>query len=264
MARIKSLILSILPARVLLELKKLHYARALRKFSEEDEIDIKIVERIVKPGDHVIDIGANVGWYTKILSGLVGEQGSVYSIEPIPTTFKLLAFVTNRLRLNNVTLLNCGISSSNWTAIMEIPDYGTGGENYYRARVTTEEAATFRLRRYQSDMKSLDSLFADSPKRIAFIKCDVEGHEIHVIMGAAKLIAGYGPAWLVEISGNPDDEQSDAFKLCEILENEGYTTWWFDGCQLKRRSPGDKSINYFFLMDHHLSYLKAQGVSIVE
>jgi FkbM family methyltransferase len=253
-----------LPSSVLLELKKLHYVRSLWRFSEEDERDIKIVKHIVKPGDHVVDIGANIGWYTKTLSGLVGDQGRVYSIEPIQTTFKLLAFCVKKLRLSNVALLNCGISEKNGSAIMEVPEYATGGENYYQARIVTKGSGKSELKRYRIDLKSLDSLFLDSPERIQFIKCDVEGHELPVIAGATKLLTEFKPAWLIEISGDPDSENSDTFKLFSMLGNDGYTVWWFDGLQLRRRSPGDKSVNYFFLMNDHIVDLKRQEVSIAQ
>jgi len=264
MSRVKSIILRMLPSGLLLELKKLHYVSALRRFSEEDESDIKIVKIIVKSGDHVIDIGANIGWYAKTLSGLVGNQGRVYSIEPIPTTFRLLSLCVKKLMLSNVILINCGISEKNGSAIMEVPSYGSGGENYYQARIVTEKSVKSRLKGYQVDLKSLDSLFADSRHRIHFIKCDVEGHEFRVIMGAKKILTDSKPAWLIEVSGDPDDQNSDAFKLFSVLEKERYTAWWFDGVQLKKRSRGDKSINYFFLIDDHLLDLKIRGVCIVK
>ena len=64
------------------------------------------IKYLVKPGDSVLDIGANVGWYTNHLSLLVGEPGKVYSIEPIPETFALLRAVVGELGLSNVESLN--------------------------------------------------------------------------------------------------------------------------------------------------------------
>jgi tRNA A58 N-methylase Trm61 len=100
---IKGFILSILPDKILQAIKKVHYARALSAVSEGDEVDFKIIKQLVNPGDYVADIGANYGVYTKYLSELVGRDGCVYSIEPIPLTFEILYSNVKKLGLNQQT-----------------------------------------------------------------------------------------------------------------------------------------------------------------
>src|SRR5215510_1741931 len=119
----KDIVLTYLPASLLLFINKAHYLHALKAFSEKDESDLTVVKRLVKEGDHVVDIGANVGWYTKTLSDLIGDQGQVFSIEPIPETFELLSFCVRKLKLSNVKLLNCGISESDSKSVMHVPKY---------------------------------------------------------------------------------------------------------------------------------------------
>jgi 23S rRNA U2552 (ribose-2'-O)-methylase RlmE/FtsJ len=80
---LRALIRRTLPVKVLQFVKKIHYSRLLRSFSEKDEIDFKVIKYIVNLGDYVVDIGANIGVYTKYLSERVGSLGRVYSIEPI-------------------------------------------------------------------------------------------------------------------------------------------------------------------------------------
>jgi len=238
---------------LLFNLKKIHYVRSLKKFSEKDEPDFTVVKHLVKSGDHVVDIGANVGWYTRMLSGLVGDEGQVYSVEPISTTFKLLSYCVNQLRLRNVTLFNCGISEKDGSAMMEVPKYEGGGDNFYQARIVSKKDVDPSLKHYEVVLKSLDSLFSGLSNRISFIKCDVEGHEFQVVKSAKKLLANCKPAWLIEISGDPDSKKSEAFKLFNTFDKEGYKACWFDCKRLKKRFPGDKSVNYFFLTDNHIS-----------
>ncbi len=256
---IKYLILNALQEKLLFQLKKVHYVRSLRSFSEND---VDVVKSLVNPGEYVIDIGAHVGWYTKVLSEQVGENGQVYSIEPIPITFELLSFCVKKLKLRNVRLLNCGISEKDGSALMEIPQYRTGGENFYQARIVNEEMIDQSFKHYEIDLKSIDSLFLSLSDRITFIKCDVEGHEFSVIRGAAKFLANSKPAWLVEVSGNPDDHYSEYHALFEYLTRRGYTAYWYDGESLRERSLGVKSINYFFLTPYHLNIFKASRMRI--
>jgi FkbM family methyltransferase len=246
-------ILERLPEALAFEIKKIHYLRSLKKFSERNEKDLTILKHIVKLGDHVVDIGANIGWYTKALSNLVGEKGCVFSIEPVPPTFELLSFCAKKLRLRNVKLLNCAISEGDGTAIMEVPKYERGGENFYQSKIIKRKNINHSLKHYMVDLKSIDSLFSILSNRISFIKCDVEGHELQVIEGARKVISNFKPAWLIEISGNPEMKDSDTFKVFNIFEREGYKAWWFDSKKLREYSPDDRSTNYFFLTENHIT-----------
>src|SRR2546427_1905095 len=101
---LKRLLPDLLPPPVLRWVKRKYYARAVQSFWEADTEPLKY---LVKSGDVVLDIGANIGDYTRVLSQMVGRGGSVYSLEPIPQTFDLLSAVIQQLRLENVHPINC-------------------------------------------------------------------------------------------------------------------------------------------------------------
>ena len=254
---LKRLAFRILPEKILQAVKKIHYAHDLRIFSGFDEIDFKIIKHLVSNGGCVIDIGASIGVYTKLLSELVGIKGRVFSVEPIPLTFEILSSNMGKLKVKNVVLINCAISDTNGYVTMEVPLYKKShGENFYEARIV-EENMNSSFKRLKVESRTLDSLFSEAGN-ISFIKCDVEGHELKCIKGAINIIRNSRPAWLIEFSENPDDKESKAYETLKILNKEGYEALWFDGQNLKIRKAGDRSTNYFFLSEKNLKALEGK------
>ncbi len=249
---LKSLALRRLPEPMLRLVKKRHYLRKIRRGEFEEEHDLKALPSLVGSGDVVLDVGANFGVYTKTLSELVGSAGHVFAIEPIPPTFEVLRYVVRKCGLANVTPIQAAMSDVRGTATMQVPLYDAGGENFYRATIAPG-GLDASLRAFVVRTETIDSLYARTGRRFAFIKCDVEGHELECIEGAAEVIRTCRPAWLIEVSSDPDEPGTDAAKLFTKLGERGYEPYWFDGTSLRRRSPGDRSVNYFFLTSAHLA-----------
>jgi FkbM family methyltransferase len=184
----------------------------------------------------------------------------VYSVEPIPLTFEILSNGVRKLSLNNVRLFNCGISDKDGSGIMEIPTYESGGENFYQARIIKEKKSDPSFRDCAVVLKSLDSL-SSTKKNVCFIKIDVEGHELEVIKGAKQLIERFMPPMLIEISGNPDEINTSASRLFGLLNEKGYSPYWYDGAKLNKRNHGDKSVNYFFLTNDQFRDIQARMIA---
>ena len=253
----------ILPHSTVQLIKKRHYLRLLRSSLLEKEPELRVVRHLVKPGDSVIDIGANVGVYSKILSELVGPDGHVYSIEPFGPTFEMLCYNVRKLRLDNVEVINVAVSDSQAVVTMAIPYDSSGAETHYRASIVADSVKEGKTETANVQAITIDSRFLSASGTISFIKCDVEGHELACIKGATKFLARSQPAWLIEVSGEPDDTDSAAHHVFKILCNQGYSAWWYDGSKLRKRRPGDKSTNYFFLKDNHIDILNKSELEIL-
>lgn len=155
----KEAILKFVPASVLRYMKAARYIRHVGRFSEVHEPELKVVKHLVNLGDTVVDVGANVGWYTHYLSRLIGEKGRVISLEPIPETFWLLSVCAKWHRLSNATLVNAGASEEDKVGVMEVPFYEFGGENFYMAHVVDENIGDGARLQRQVRLTTLDSVY---------------------------------------------------------------------------------------------------------
>jgi FkbM family methyltransferase len=165
-------------------LKSVHYRRLFNNAPIPG--DLEACREYIKASHTVLDLGANLGIYSKALSRFVGPQGQVHAVELMSDTFEYLH--ANVAKLGNVFCYNVGISDKTGTGYAYQPPIKHG--HIYRARIAPK-GTLVRLYR-------LDDLFSDlSP---VFIKCDVEGAELEVIAGAKKMIECYHPIWLIETS----------------------------------------------------------------
>jgi FkbM family methyltransferase len=245
---VKQLALRFFPDPILRQVRKRHYARKLA--AAEPEPDMALLPYLLPKGGCALDIGANFGLYSRFLAEAVGPTGHVHALEPVPETFDVLRSNVRRLGLDRVTVHNYAASDSAGPATMIVPRYATGGENYYEAQIIGSPPPR-RIRRVRVATRSLDQLFTEL-ERIDFVKCDVEGHELPVIRGSESLIRNYRPAWLIELSGDPDDSASAAAELVRFMRGVGYEAFLYDGDRLRRRAGGDRSVNTFFLRREHL------------
>jgi FkbM family methyltransferase len=250
-----------LPDGTIQWVRKRHYLRLVTSLPPEHEPEVRVVRHLVAPGDVVIDIGANIGVYTTTLSRLVGEGGRVFSVEPFPPTYEVLCYLVDRLGLKNVVPMNVALSDSDATVTMTAPHDPSGAETHYRAAIGAAGGGRGDSREVRAT--TFDSAFSMPPGTVSFVKCDVEGHEPACIRGAATFLSGSAAAWLIEVSGNPDEGGSPARGVFEVFRERGYSAWWFDGTRMVERRQGDASVNYFFLRDRHTSALRERGLELV-
>jgi FkbM family methyltransferase len=186
-----------LPQSIILELKRWYYARqCVRSEFNAGEIEYELLPSWLKEGDWAIDVGANIGQYTKKMSELVGEKGRVIAFEPVLETFYLLASNVSRFKnSNNVTLVNAAVSDKTEVLGIDIPKLESGLDNFYQAHLIASENARSVL------CLPIDSF--NILEKIKFVKIDAEGHELHVLRGMNKILKRDHPVIVVE--NNSDD-----------------------------------------------------------
>lgn len=190
--------------------------------------DLELFEKLVKVGDVVFDIGANIGHHTVFFSSLVGERGKVIAFEPQQEIFR---FASANLALNgcwNTTLMQSCL----------------GGEDgqLYMAPISYEEPNNFGALSVASSTESsggelvpvwaLDSLISSGKiviDRLDFMKIDVQSFELFVLLGARKAIDQFKPKIFLEIAPHWMKLKGyDYQEIYKLLDDLGYEFTHFD------------------------------------
>ncbi len=176
-------------------IKCFHYRLQMRRCRFlTDEPEFKIPDSGVSGGDRVVDIGANVGVYTKRFSEIVGPKGRAIAFEPVPETFVFLTSNLLSLPLRNITLLNVALSDEPQLVGMVVPNYDNGLKNYFRATLTANSSGI------QAMAMPLSAL--SFPHLIKLVKFDVEGPEYRVLQGMVGLLRRDHPILIVETNSD--------------------------------------------------------------
>lgn len=253
---LKKVVKNYVPRNVLDAIERWHFARALPKF---DEPELAVVRLLAECGTTVVDVGANVGWYTYAMSKIVGPNGSVVSLEPVNRSFQYLQHCIRTHSLTNVESHHIAASASPGKAEILIPRGRDGTSNFYRAKLTskvTTNAECYATEVVQTD--TLDRILQSRLDKVSFVKIDVEGHELAVVSGAKSLLESRNTSWMIELSGDPERVDSSAAKVNAVLDNHGYRGFWFDDNSriLRKLGQGEKIVNYFFLTDEQLMRIR--------
>jgi FkbM family methyltransferase len=201
-----------------------YIGRSLALYGEISAGEIELFEQIVRPGDTVIEVGANIGAHTVRLAQLVGPAGRVHAFEPQRLVFQTLC---GNLAINSIANTYCYLQGAG-SAPGELPippiDYerpnnfggiGFGSDAPWRSR-GTEAASEFEV----VPLVTLDNAFA-SLAHLRFLKIDVEGMELDVLLGSRALVQRTRPLLYVE-----NDRADKAEALVAELRALGYDLYW--------------------------------------
>lgn len=141
---------------------------------------VRALQRFVRPGDIVLDLGANVGFFTILLAKCVGSGGHVFAFEPFPANRRRLEENIRLNNLTNVTVEAFAITDHSGTLEVRHPD-ADGTINFSLASPghSLLTVSTITLDEYIT-LRRLD--------RVDLIKIDIEGAEVMALRGAKKLL----------------------------------------------------------------------------
>ena len=202
------------------------------------------VKHLIDKGDIIIDIGANLGYYSFLFSRWTGDSGKVFAVEPIVVYNKI--FNEKAKKYKNITLYPYALGEEEKTVeLVSSPQTGflsTGLPHIYDPRRDGKvESQEFK---FEAQMKKPVELFGNLDK-IDYIKCDIEGYEYIVLSNMKEIIRKFRPIVQVEIWS--DSEK----KMLELFDELGYTPYRLYKYQLVPHSEIEHPLwgDYIFISD---------------
>lgn len=183
-----------------------------------------ILEQIILPGSTVLDVGANLGFYTCLFASKVGPTGKVIAVEPTPSVFQTLQ---NNIALNGlndrVAPLQIALSDTEGTASMHV--FSEGNEVYNSLGAEKSWLDEPPESSIDVSTKTMDLLLAEIPNdEPCFIKIDVEGFQHQVLQGGInRLNQMQHVALMVELNDNTSQQcGSTAGDSLELMSSCGF------------------------------------------
>lgn len=168
-----------------------HVGRILLYMGDLEPRISQIARKILRPGDTVLDIGANLGWFSLVARSVVGPSGHIHAFEPQPSVNALFRATIVMNSANNITLHEVALSEDDGLAELHVL-----AGNYGAARlsdVSGDQWSTIEIQTVSAG-QYLESL--DLPP-IRMIKIDVEGHEETVFRSAERFFRERGPDTII-------------------------------------------------------------------
>lgn len=156
----------------------------------EDELSM----RVLRPGDVVYDVGANIGYMTLMFLKEVGTEGRVHSFEPSRRSFAYLE--RNLLADDPVVLVPKAVGGEAGEVVFE--EFERLNLSSVAGYGTAESQARRPASRYAVEIVTLDAYAHATDSRPCFVKIDVEGLEAEVFQGMRRLLADPAPIVLFE------------------------------------------------------------------
>lgn len=172
--------------------------------------------QLVRAGDVCMDLGANLGYYTRPLSRLAGPAGRVHAVEPVAPVRKVLS--RNLRGCGNVEIYPFALGTENKPIRMGNDSarrngYMGTGQNF------VNDAGGKTDVEFAAEMRRGSELFGDL-SRLDFVKCDIEGYELTVMREMRPLLEKFRPTVLIETGG---ENRPAVIGLFEELGYAGFT-----------------------------------------
>jgi FkbM family methyltransferase len=189
----------------------------LRKGIIYEKASVKAIMANVKEGQTFVNIGANIGYFTLILSHIVGQKGRGYSFEPDPTNF---SYLKRNIELNgyeNIVLEQRAVGDIAGTTYLYLNNKGNQGDHRTWKGEENREKTIINI-------TTLNNYFRGIDLKVDFIKMDIQGAEALALKGMSdilsvnkdiKILMEFWPWGLIGCG-------SDLIEMIQNLKDQGF------------------------------------------
>jgi FkbM family methyltransferase len=205
--------------------------QGIERYGEDAELECQILRQMCRPGDVVVEVGANIGTRTMAFARRVGPSGFVYAYEPQRIVFQTLCANLAVNSLVNVDARCAAVGTEQrW---VEMPNMNYSKPGNFGGVAVCPLGTGRRVPQVRLD----DDL---EISQLDLMKIDVEGMEREVLVGADVLIRRFTPAIYIE---NDRPEKSDAL-ICHLMEL-GYRLYWHKPLLFNSANFFGEAVNIF-------------------
>ena len=187
--------------------------RGLDLYGEWCDFEIQAIRPHVRPGDTVIDVGANIGTHAVAFANMVGPTGTVHAYEPQRRLFHMLSGNVALNALERVYCHQAAVGDS--MGEIHLPQLPSPDMNFNFSAVSLMQDDK------SGDTVPLVTLDSLKLNQCSMIKIDVEGMESLVLAGAKRLIETCKPVIYVE-----NNDQETSARLANMLPEIDYVGFW--------------------------------------
>lgn len=192
---------------------------------ENDGLDNKVIKKLVKKGDTVLDLGANIGYWTCLFADLVGETGRVFAFEPSPDNFQMLKKNIEMNGYKNVTLEQKAVANDNYKTLLYLSKSTMDGRIY---KPPLEDRQSVEV-----EVVRLDDYFKNMDVKFDFIKSNVQGADFAALKGMSNVLKKSENV-KIEVEFSPIMEKEFNASTEEFIDTFGkmgfrfFEQWWFN------------------------------------
>lgn len=170
------------------------------------------LQEVLSPGDHVVDVGGYVGYFTMLAAQTVGAAGKVVTFEPVRDNAATIRRAAETNGFAHVTVEEMALSDRSSTGRIYV-ERDAAGSPTSTSSLSGEGGESLEV-----PITTLDAYFAERGlDRLDLVKIDVEGLEEEVVRGMARVMRDLGPELVVEFAS-----RAAASRCLALIEERGY------------------------------------------
>lgn len=189
-----------------------------------DVNEIQMISSLISEGSIILDIGANIGYYSLCLSPIVGKTGVIHAFEPVEQNFQKIKVAIDRNNISNIVVNKVAVGSEAGTLTLFV-----AGDVENSGSASVVIGSTTRNQPIQVEMITGDDyLLTQDVEQVDFIKIDIEGFELEALTGLSKLLSR-DDAPIIFYENNAsilEKREIPLTAVADFLASCGYQYWY--------------------------------------